>query len=83
MTLIKTKIGRRSFLKTSASLGGGMLIGFNWFISCKSIQQNHKIPVSEEWFDINGYIKIRTKCEDLNANDYRRGIRCSMETCDC
>ena len=58
MTLIKTKIGRRSFLKTSASLGGGMLIGFNWFISCKSIQQNHKIPVSEEWFDINGYIKI-------------------------
>ncbi len=58
MTLIKTKIGRRSFLKTSVSVGGGMLIGFNWLINCQSIQQNHEDLIPEDWFDINGYIKI-------------------------
>ena len=58
MTLIKTKIGRRSFLKTSASVGGGMLIGFNWLVNCQSIEKNHETSIPEEWFDINGYIKI-------------------------
>ena len=58
MTLIKTKIGRRSFLKTSASVGGGMLIGFNWLVNCQSIQKNHETLIPEEWFVINGYIKI-------------------------
>ena len=59
MTVIKTKIGRRSFLKTSAALGGGIMIGFNWLVSCKSLSPEHKgISIPKEWFDINGYIKI-------------------------
>jgi CO/xanthine dehydrogenase Mo-binding subunit len=59
MTVIKTKIGRRSFLKTSAALGGGIMIGFNWLVSCKSLNPEQKgVSIPKEWFDINGYIKI-------------------------
>ena len=59
MTVIKTKIGRRSFLKTSAALGGGIMIGFNWLVSCKSLSPEKKgVSIPNEWFDINGYIKI-------------------------
>ena len=59
MTVIKTKIGRRSFLKTSAALGGGIMIGFNWLVSCKSLSPEQKgVSIPKEWFNINGYIKI-------------------------
>ena len=59
MTVVKTKIGRRSFLKASAALGGGIMIGFNWLLSCKSLSLEKKgLEIPKEWFDINGYIKI-------------------------
>ena len=57
MSLIKTSYGRRSFLKTSALAGGGMVIGFSWLASCKpSPEEIANLP--KEWFEINGFLKI-------------------------
>ncbi len=57
MTLVKTKIGRRSFIRTSALAGGGMMVGFSWLASCKMTpEQVNALP--KEWFKINGFLKI-------------------------
>tara|TARA_R110000764_G_scaffold187352_1_gene272740 strand:+ start:5945 stop:8197 length:2253 start_codon:yes stop_codon:yes gene_type:complete len=57
MSTVKTKIGRRSFIKSSALAGGGMMLGFSWLASCKmSPEEVNELP--KEWFKINGYLKI-------------------------
>jgi isoquinoline 1-oxidoreductase subunit beta len=58
MTLLKTKSGRRSFLKSGALAGGGLLIGFNFFTSCQSGADELTMTMADEWFDINAYLKI-------------------------
>lgn len=57
MALVKTSYGRRSFLKATASAGGGMMIGFNWLTSCQS-DSNAGLTLPKEWFDLNGFLKI-------------------------
>lgn len=57
MTVIKTTYNRRSFLKTSALAGGGLMLSFNWLMSCQSPEE--EVPdLPTDWVDINAYLKI-------------------------
>lgn len=59
MSIIKTAIGRRSFLKSSVVTGGGMMLGFSWLASCQSSKTKEEIlAMPKEWFEMNSYLKI-------------------------
>ena len=58
MAVIKTTHNRRSFLKTSALTGGGLMLNFCWFASCQSASDKEIGQLAKEWFDFNGYLKI-------------------------
>ncbi|MGB5269032.1 MAG: twin-arginine translocation signal domain-containing protein, partial [Eudoraea sp.] len=60
MSIAKTKIGRRAFIKNTSLAGGGLVLGFSWLNSCKP-KELGKLGGKEmpkEWFEINGYLKI-------------------------
>ena len=61
MTHIKTKLGRRAFIKNSSLASGGLVLGFSWLNSCKPKVAEAlaiEIEMPKEWFEINGYLKI-------------------------
>jgi isoquinoline 1-oxidoreductase beta subunit len=58
MAIVKTKMGRRSFIKNTALAGGGMVLGFNWLTSCKDKTEAEILQMPEEWFELNGFLKI-------------------------
>ncbi|MRI02178.1 molybdopterin-dependent oxidoreductase [Kriegella sp. EG-1] len=61
MTLVKSQIGRRAFIKNTSLAGGGLVLGFNFFNSCKPKVAEAlavEIEMPNEWFEINGYLKI-------------------------
>ncbi|NKI30514.1 xanthine dehydrogenase family protein molybdopterin-binding subunit [Croceivirga thetidis] len=61
MTLVKTQIGRRAFIKNTSLAGGGLVLGFNLLNSCKPKVAEAvavEIEMPKEWYEINGYLKI-------------------------
>lgn len=55
---IRSKFSRRSFLKSSALAGGGLMISFTWLSSFKLPGKTSEGDPPEQWTEINGYIKI-------------------------
>jgi isoquinoline 1-oxidoreductase subunit beta len=58
MTTVKTTIGRRSFFKSTALAGGGMLLGFNWLAGCKTAAGTVSTLPKKEWLNFNSFVKI-------------------------
>lgn len=57
MTLIKTTYNRRSFLKVSSAASGGLVLGFNWLVSCTPTAEE-LLQMPEEWFNVNAFLNI-------------------------
>jgi isoquinoline 1-oxidoreductase subunit beta len=57
MALVKTTYNRRSFLKASLLSGGGMMLGFDWFMNGK-LADKTALNAVHETVNLNSFIKI-------------------------
>jgi isoquinoline 1-oxidoreductase subunit beta len=51
-------IDRRSFLKSSALAGGGMMLSFSWFSTAKAAEKTTALNLADQWSELAAYIKI-------------------------
>jgi isoquinoline 1-oxidoreductase subunit beta len=82
MEKVKTVVGRRSFIKKTVLAGGGLMIGFSWSIpSVISKELIGTTPAPDEWFKINGFIKIAENglITIMSPNpEFGQGVKTSM-----
>ncbi|HEX6849035.1 MAG TPA: molybdopterin cofactor-binding domain-containing protein, partial [Chitinophagaceae bacterium] len=58
MTQQKTSISRRSFLKSSALAGGGVMISFSALAELDLADKVNGVDLPDQWYELTGYIKI-------------------------
>ena len=82
MAIVKIKYGRRSFIKTTALTGGGLMIGFSWLASCSSgSEEAQALQLPDEWFEINSFLKIGENgvVTIMSPNpEFGQGVKTSM-----
>ncbi len=54
----KNTSGRRSFLKTSALAGGGLMLSFSWFSKANAAEKLTLPGLPDQWSELTAYIKI-------------------------
>lgn len=58
MTVLKTSLGRRTFLKASALAGGGLMISFSWLARGETGVTDSQAG-ADSWHELNAFLKIR------------------------
>ncbi len=58
MTIEKTTLGRRAFLRSSVMAGGGLVLGLSWLASAASAVEKAANVSDSEWENFNAFLKI-------------------------